>query len=83
VSLDIRIEVLELEGLDEAAAVGFCQGVQRELTRLVAERGLPRMTCGWRSLEVVEAAPRAMDAGHTGSQLGTAVADAIFRLLSS
>jgi hypothetical protein len=82
VDIDIRIEVLEVEGLSPVDAPRFQHEIGQELARLVRENGLSSGALQSRSLLAVDAdlGMHASDAGH--QPFAANVAGAIYRALS-
>jgi len=76
--VDLRIEELVLDGVDPGDRIELARAVERELARLVAERGLPAALADAESLDAGRIAAGAGDVRG----LGRALADAIHGGLS-
>jgi hypothetical protein len=78
-SVEIQIDVLEVEGIAFADAGRFRRGVERELRRLVWERGLPSASGVARSFVSVETEPSAAGYRAGSDSHARAVASVIYR----
>jgi hypothetical protein len=76
-SLEIRIDVLEVEGLGHADTLAFPRDVEVALARLVEQRGMPAVTS--RAIGTVPVDPEAGDALSPAEH----VAATIYGVLSS
>lgn len=82
VRLELAIERLEVEGLPAGNSFALKLGIERELSRLVAERGTPAAWLQDSSMDVLALPAITFDAQTGESGLATSIARALYDGLS-
>ena len=79
-AIKLRIDELVLHGFAPRERYAIAEAVQRELTQLFTERGIPNAPC---TQDVLRAAPIKLEANALPERTGAAIARAIYRGLKA